>query len=332
MGQHLNDKPGMLLGSFPAPDFDFPNDATIGHIAAMRQKNETSSLLLFEQNFAGFDALLNVLNFERLFVPSRLRNTWYANVAATVLQGCTHWLESDFYSWLGLAGPICHLLEPLYQARCTRRNGGLFALVSEPQSLGSVTLGPGGDLQISVNYLTTAADVEAFGTLVRTSFQVLSSVQGVTAPQSGCRNDDDQCVASLSCPDMFVGLLDFVRNMVRLVDPVGANQIPDSPASSVTPPWIEPVVTSAALDDAAVGQQLRNTTLVTPQHFAGTAAVGRVLDRNFQVVGVEGLYVADASAIPKTTRVNPMATVMMVGRLAGIKFLEEINQSSTSGP
>lgn len=296
----------------------------------MRQKSASSSILLFEQFFVGFDALLNWVSFERIFLPSRLRNAWYTNVVAATFQGCASWLESDLYAWLGIAGPICSIFEPLYQAQCPRRTGGLFAFVSEPTSLGQVTLGPGGELQIRSNYLTTSADVEAFGTLVRSAFQVLSSVQGDTAPQTGCRRaeadpvvDDPTCVAASSCPDIFVGLFDFIRGLLGLVDPAGADLIPQSTASSVTPSWIEPVVTDLALDDAAVGARLRESILITPQHFAGTAAVGRVLDRHLQVIGVEGLYVADASAVPITTRVNLMATVMMVGRLAGLKFLEE---------
>jgi choline dehydrogenase-like flavoprotein len=52
--------------------------------------------------------------------------------------------------------------------------------------------------------------------------------------------------------------------------------------------------------------------------------MGKVVDERFAIFGVDGLYVADASVIPVTTRGNLQATVTMLGRLAGLRFLEDI--------
>ena len=61
-----------------------------------------------------------------------------------------------------------------------------------------------------------------------------------------------------------------------------------------------------------------------PHHFAGTARIGDVINDKLKVKGVNGLYVADASALPKTPRVKP-CQLLMLGRLAALDYLEEKN-------
>ena len=74
-----------------------------------------------------------------------------------------------------------------------------------------------------------------------------------------------------------------------------------------------------SLTDQQIGIKAKKEIL-SPHHFAGTAAIGRVVDNQLKVMGVEGLYIADASALPSTPRVNSMASAMMIGRLAGSSF------------
>jgi choline dehydrogenase-like flavoprotein len=77
------------------------------------------------------------------------------------------------------------------------------------------------------------------------------------------------------------------------------------------------------LDDYELGEALRETVF-SSYHYAGTARFGSVIDSRFKVKGTEGLYVADSSALPKSTRVNAMATTVAIGRLAGVSALEEV--------
>jgi choline dehydrogenase-like flavoprotein len=48
-------------------------------------------------------------------------------------------------------------------------------------------------------------------------------------------------------------------------------------------------------------------------HPSSTCGIGRVVDDELRVLGVEGLRVADASVLPHMVRANPNATVVMVG-------------------
>jgi GMC oxidoreductase len=91
---------------------------------------------------------------------------------------------------------------------------------------------------------------------------------------------------------------------------------PSAPAKLLVPSFM---LDSASLSDKEIGEKAKSV-IISPHHFAGTASVGKVVDSNLKVIGVNGLYVADASALPRTTRVNSMASAMMIGRLAGINF------------
>lgn len=51
-------------------------------------------------------------------------------------------------------------------------------------------------------------------------------------------------------------------------------------------------------------------------HPMGTCEVGAVLDRTFAFPGIRGLYVADASVLPRGLYVNPQVTIMAIAKLA----------------
>ncbi|PFH36504.1 GMC oxidoreductase [Besnoitia besnoiti] len=65
-------------------------------------------------------------------------------------------------------------------------------------------------------------------------------------------------------------------------------------------------------------------------HLHGTSKMGEVVDQNFNVIGVDGLSIADASALSKVTRMNPTATLEMMGRYIGLGKLDEWRRQMTS--
>lgn len=73
-------------------------------------------------------------------------------------------------------------------------------------------------------------------------------------------------------------------------------------------------------DESKWPKFLRDNVLST-YHYFGTAALGSVVERgSFKVKDTEGLYVVDASAIPRATRVNPVGTIMTIGHFVGSKL------------
>ncbi|KAL8450524.1 hypothetical protein Emag_003153 [Eimeria magna] len=56
------------------------------------------------------------------------------------------------------------------------------------------------------------------------------------------------------------------------------------------------------------------TYMTSIGHTYGSAPMGKVVDNRFQVMGVSGLSIVDASVLPQLTRMNPVYTIMAMGR------------------
>ncbi|CAA7032199.1 unnamed protein product [Microthlaspi erraticum] len=62
-------------------------------------------------------------------------------------------------------------------------------------------------------------------------------------------------------------------------------------------------------------------TVMTMYHYHGGCQVGKVVDKNYKVLGIDSLRVIDGSTFLKSPGTNPQATVMMLGRYMGQKIL-----------
>ncbi|XP_057797181.1 protein HOTHEAD-like isoform X2 [Salvia miltiorrhiza] len=70
-------------------------------------------------------------------------------------------------------------------------------------------------------------------------------------------------------------------------------------------------------------EQFCKDTVLTIWHYHGGCHVGKVVDRDYRVLGVEGVRVVDGSTFYDSPGTNPQATVMMMGRYMGVKMLRE---------
>ncbi|XVF13220.1 hypothetical protein REPUB_Repub08aG0189600 [Reevesia pubescens] len=64
-------------------------------------------------------------------------------------------------------------------------------------------------------------------------------------------------------------------------------------------------------------------TVMTIWHYHGGCQVGKVVDLDYKVLGVDALRVIDGSTFNYSPGTNPQATVMMLGRYMGVKILSE---------
>ncbi|WRX18145.1 Glucose-methanol-choline oxidoreductase [Theobroma cacao] len=64
-------------------------------------------------------------------------------------------------------------------------------------------------------------------------------------------------------------------------------------------------------------------TVMTIWHYHGGCQVGRVVDLDYKVLGVDALRVIDGSTFNYSPGTNPQATVMMLGRYMGVRILSE---------
>ncbi|KAF8400998.1 hypothetical protein HHK36_014301 [Tetracentron sinense] len=70
-------------------------------------------------------------------------------------------------------------------------------------------------------------------------------------------------------------------------------------------------------------EQFCKDTVITIWHYHGGCHVGKVVDPDYKVLGINGLRVIDGSTLTESPGTNPQATVMMIGRYMGVKMLRE---------
>lgn len=70
-------------------------------------------------------------------------------------------------------------------------------------------------------------------------------------------------------------------------------------------------------------EQFCRDTVMTIWHYHGGCQVGRVVDDNYKVLGIDALRVVDGSTFFNSPGTNPQATVMMLGRYMGLRILQE---------
>lgn len=67
-------------------------------------------------------------------------------------------------------------------------------------------------------------------------------------------------------------------------------------------------------NDSTSLEQFCKDTVMTIWHYHGGCQVGRVVDHDYRVLGVDALRVIDGSTFNYSPGTNPQATVMMLGR------------------
>lgn len=268
--------------------------------------------------------MLPLSAWARNFVPTSLRNSIFADTASELIKFCQKNLHDPLFDRLGPSA-LCNKMVPIVNACCDKRVVGIVVLAGQPTSRGSVTLDAKGRLVVDANYMGTAHDKQVMGGAARIAFEMVTARTGSMAPQTPCVDKTDDACMSMSCPDLIADYVAYTKKTLSLVKPLEAYKFRTAPASVIFPHFIEPALANMTNDDLAIGELIREE-IVAGQHFAGTAAFGSVVDGNFQVMGVEGLYVADASVLPTTPRGNPMATVMAMGRIAGLHAVKELKK------
>ncbi|XP_010272578.1 PREDICTED: protein HOTHEAD-like [Nelumbo nucifera] len=76
-------------------------------------------------------------------------------------------------------------------------------------------------------------------------------------------------------------------------------------------------------NDSTSMEQFCKDTVMTIWHYHGGCQVGRVVDHDYRVLGVDALRVIDGSTFNYSPGTNPQATVMMLGRYMGVRMLRE---------
>ncbi|VFR00111.1 unnamed protein product [Cuscuta campestris] len=86
--------------------------------------------------------------------------------------------------------------------------------------------------------------------------------------------------------------------------------------------YVGPALPEDQSNDALMEEFCRQT-VSTIWHYHGGCVVGKVVDGDFRVVGIESLRAVDGSIFTVSPGTNPQATLLMLGRYVGMKMLRE---------
>ncbi|XP_021747390.1 (R)-mandelonitrile lyase-like [Chenopodium quinoa] len=86
--------------------------------------------------------------------------------------------------------------------------------------------------------------------------------------------------------------------------------------------FLGPALPTDQSDDTLMGEFCRRT-VSTIWHYHGGCVVGKVVDTDLRVIGVNALRIIDGSILTVSPGTNPQATLLMLGRYMGLKLLQE---------
>ncbi|KAJ8752884.1 hypothetical protein K2173_008619 [Erythroxylum novogranatense] len=167
----------------------------------------------------------------------------------------------------------------------TLQGGFVAEKILGPRSSGELklkTLNPDDNPSVSFNYFKEPEDLEICVQGMKTVIDVINS----------------KAFSKFRYPDMSV------ESLVKLILDLPLNLRP----RHVTAP--------SSLE------QFCKDTVVTIWHYHGGCQVGKVVDPDYKVLGIDGLRVIDGSTFLFSPGTNPQATVMMLGRYMGRKILD----------
>ncbi|XP_043708269.1 (R)-mandelonitrile lyase-like [Telopea speciosissima] len=86
--------------------------------------------------------------------------------------------------------------------------------------------------------------------------------------------------------------------------------------------YVGPTLPFNLSDDELMGDFCRRT-VATIWHYHGGCLIGKVVDRQYRVIGLDGLRVVDGSTFTVSPGTNPQATMMMMGRYVGLQLIRD---------
>ncbi|KAF8021685.1 hypothetical protein BT93_G1973 [Corymbia citriodora subsp. variegata] len=86
--------------------------------------------------------------------------------------------------------------------------------------------------------------------------------------------------------------------------------------------YVGPPLPADLSNNAQMAEHCRQT-VTTIWHYHGGCVVGKVVDKEFRVLGVNALRIVDGSTLNISPGTNPQATLMMLGRYVGLKMRKE---------
>ncbi|CBZ50292.1 hypothetical protein NCLIV_007660 [Neospora caninum Liverpool] len=250
-----------------------------------------------------------------------------ADALFETLQACSEHREPF---GLALLKPLCAVAYPII--KCFRQVYANFYYTAQPKSRGSVRVSEDGKLEVNSNHLQHEEDL-------------FDAVRGVSTLLKMAKQDTYRKIvqdsSAFSCPATILnGLLDLMTTMgststVFLTKPANFFLIQNHLQDLIPPkhrrlrrivkldeklkprklqgiPRDGDIQTEDAQDPKAVAKYALSY-MSSIWHHANTVPMGKIVDKNFDLIGARRLSVIDSSVLNELPRMNPTATMMMMG-------------------
>ncbi|KAH8581619.1 alcohol oxidase 2 [Cryptosporidium sp. chipmunk genotype I] len=292
------------------------------------------------ESLGGERTVEGTLYATRLIFPPRLRNNIVTDFVIEVFKKC-----AENYPLSG-GIPICLILQ--YPLECLRRSAAIFYFTSEPKSRGGINVKKDGKFEIDGNYLSEEEDREnviiGLSSVIKMlrsgRFQNIAEEGGYSSCPMAVLNGIIGVLASARTERLFINkplspdFMDELENVYNIILNYKNSIFPDE-CNTVSDPRdcleskniiFEKIATFPPilpdLSDKEEILRLAYNIGTSIWHWSGSAPLGELVENeSFLLSGTKNLGIVDASLLKILPRINPVYTVMSIGRYAGISIL-----------
>ncbi|KAF7457962.1 GMC oxidoreductase [Cryptosporidium felis] len=294
------------------------------------------------ESLGGGRVVEGTLYATRLIFPPGLRNNIVTDFVIEIFKKCAENLP--FSRNL----PICFILE--YPLECLRRSAAIFYFTPEPKSRGSLSVKRNGKFELDGNYLYDKEDKENVVIGMKSVINIIRSGNFETIAEEGGHSSCPMKVlngiigilASARTEGLFINKPlspEFMNELENVYNEIISykNTLFPEECSELNDPVpclerkniiFEKIATFPPIlpDISDEGQilNLAHNIGTSIWHWSGSAPLGEIVENEtFILSGTKNLGVVDASLLKILPRVNPVFTIMSVGRYAGISILKK---------
>ncbi|KAJ1615273.1 glucose-methanol-choline oxidoreductase-like protein [Cryptosporidium canis] len=298
------------------------------------------------ESLGGGRTVEGTLYATRLIFPPRLRNNVVTDFVMEIFKKC-----AENYPLSG-GLPICLILQ--HPLECLRRSAAIFYFTSEPKSRGGLRVKKDGKFELDGNYLYEKEDRENVISGLRSVIKMLRSGKFENIAEEG---------GYLSCPmtvlNGIIGVLssartdrlflnkplsqDFMVELENVYNTILAykNSLFPEECNTMNDPreclerkniifekiaTFPPILPDLSDENEILSLAYNIGTSIW--HWSGSVPLGELVENEtFLLSGTKNLGIVDASLLKILPRINPVFTIMSLGRYAGVSILQSRKKS-----
>lgn len=292
------------------------------------------------ESLGGGRTVEGTLYATRLIFPPRLRNNIVTDFVIEIFKKC-----AENYPLSG-GIPICLILQ--YPLECLRRSAAVFYFTSEPKSRGGISVKSDGKFELDGKYLSEEEDREnviiGLSSVIKMlrsgRFQNIAEQGGYSSCPMTVLNGIIGVLASARTERLFINkplspdFMDELENVYNIILNYKNSIFPDE-CNGVSDPrdcleskniifekiaTFPPILPDLSNKDEILRLAYNIGTSIW--HWSGSVPLGELVENeSFLLSGTRNLGIVDASLLKILPRINPVYTIMSLGRYAGISII-----------